>query len=345
MASIRNIAREAGVSPATVSRVLNQDKKFSVRSSTRERVMEVVRKLHYDPREHREMVQSIPHRNREIIVLCSLTSSQATRDLYFATIDEGVHEEAATLDVKVGAFVRFPNPGFDYQTVGKFDGVIVIGTFSERFLNSIYRFNRNLVVVDEYRYFDQFDLVRNNYHDETERTLDTLYQQGHRKIAFIGGEINQMTKTGVTGEKITDIRTSAYLNWMQVHHLHSRNLTTDWSTHEGYQAMEELLNSDTIPTAVLVASDQLAIGAYRSIQLHHLVIPEDLEVASFNDSQVASYLVPSLSSVHAPSSEMGRAAVRLLLDRWNNRRTVPWQVVLPSKLIARESTSLDGQKG
>lgn len=60
MASIRDIAKEAGVSPATVSRVLNQDKKFSVRSTTRQRVMEVVRKLHYDPREHHEMVQSLP---------------------------------------------------------------------------------------------------------------------------------------------------------------------------------------------------------------------------------------------------------------------------------------------
>ncbi|WP_295731463.1 LacI family DNA-binding transcriptional regulator [uncultured Limosilactobacillus sp.] len=345
MASIRDIAKEAGVSPATVSRVLSQDKKFSVRSSTRKRVMEVVNKLHYDPREHRDMVQPIPHRDRQIIVLCSLTSSQETRDLYFATIDEAIHEEAEMLHIKVGAFVRFPNPTFDYAVVEKFDGVIIIGTFSERFLNSLHRFNRNMVVVDEYRYFDQFDLVRNNYHDETVRTLDLLYQQGHRKIAFIGGEINQMEKAGITGEKIMDIRTSAYLNWMQIHHLHSKNLTTDWSTHEGYQAMEELLNSDTLPTAAMVASDQLAIGAYRSIQLHHLVIPEDLEVVSFNDSQVASYLVPSLSSVHAPSKEMGRSAVRLLLDRWHNRRTVPWQVVLPSKLILRESTTLSSKKG
>lgn len=338
MASIRDIAKEAGVSPATVSRVLNQDKKFSVRSTTRQRVMEVVRKLHYDPREHHEMVQSLPHRDREIIVLCSLTSSQETRDLYFATIDEGIHDEAATLAIKIGAFVRFPNPNFDYQIVSKFDGVIIIGTFSERFLNSVYRCNRNLVVVDEYRYFDQFDLVRNNYHAETERALNMLYPQGHRQIAFIGGAINRMEKAGITGEQITDIRTTAYLNWMQIHRLRSKNLTTDWSTHEGYQAMEEILDSNTIPTAVVVASDQLAIGAYRSIQLHHLVIPEDIEVVSFNDSQVVSYLVPSLSSVHAPSNEMGRAAVRLLLDRWRNRRTVPWQVVLPSKLVAREST-------
>ena len=222
--------------------------------------------------------------------------------------------------------------------MSKFDGVIIIGTFSERFLNSVYRCNRNLVVVDEYRYFDQFDLVRNNYHAETERALNMLYHQGHRQIAFIGGAINQMEKAGITGEQITDIRTTAYLNWMQIHRLRSKNLTTDWSTHEGYQAMEEILDSNTIPTAVVVASDQLAIGAYRSIQLHHLVIPEDIEVVSFNDSQVASYLVPSLSSVHAPSNEMGRAAVRLLLDRWRNRRTVPWQAVLPSKLVAREST-------
>lgn len=344
MASIRNIAKEAGVSPATVSRVLNQDKRFSVRPDTRERVMQVVKKLHYDPREHREQFQFATQHNKEIIVLCALSSAQETRDLYFATIDEGIHHEAETVGMKIGGFIRFPNSEFDYRMVEKFNGVIVIGTFSKHFLNSVYRFNQNVVVVDEYRYFKQVDLVRNNYREETSRTLDKLYQKGHRRIAFVGGHVNQMDRSGTVGDQITDIRTTAYLNWMQIHKLHPRDLMTDWSTHEGYLAMEELLSNEQLPTAVMLASDQLAIGAYRAIQLHHLVIPDDMAVVSFNDSQVASYLVPSLSSVHAPSNEMGIAAVRLLMDRMMNNRNLPCQLILPSELVERESTGLNSEE-
>lgn len=340
MASIRDIAKEAGVSPATVSRVLNEDKQFSVRPATRERVMNVVQKLHYDPRINRKQIQTIPHKNKEIIVLTTLSSHQETRDLYFASIDEGLHQEATTSNIKIGAFVRFPNPQFEFHDVQKFDGVIIMGTFYEHFLNSLYRFNHNIVIVDEYRYFTKFDLVRNNYRDETSRTLDMLYHQDYRRIAFIGGEVNQMDRQGLTGHKVSDIRTTEYLNWMKIHQLRPHELITDWSAKEGQLAMEELLsNEKSRPTAVMLASDQLAIGAYRAIQLHHLVIPNDIAVVSFNDSQVASYLVPSLSSVHASSNEMGRAAIRLLMDRFTNHRQLPCQLILPSNLIARESTA------
>lgn len=339
MASIRDIAKEAGVSPATVSRVLSEDKRFSVRPATRERVMNIVQKLHYDPRINRKQIQAIPHKDKEIIVLTTLSSHQETRDLYFASIDEGLHQEATTSNIKIGAFVRFPNKQFEYHDVQKFDGVVIIGTFCEHFLNSVYQFNHNIVIVDEYRYFTKFDLVRNNYRDETSRTLAMLYHQGYRRIAFIGGEVNQMDRKGLTEHKVSDIRTTEYLNWMSIHHLRPRNLITDWSAKEGQLAMKELLNDEKHPTAVMLASDQLAIGAYRAIQLHHLVIPDDIAVVSFNDSQVASYLVPSLSSVHASSNEMGKAAIRLMIDRFINHRQLPCQLILPSTLIARESTT------
>lgn len=338
MASIRDIAKEVGVSPATVSRVLNQDKKFSVRPSTRARVMKVVRELHYDPRQHRDRVQSIPKRTKEIIVLCTLSNREEAQDLYFASIDDGIHQEAEIMGVKIGRFLRFPNPDFDYRMVAKFNGVIVIGTFTQHFLNSIYHINHNIVIVDEYRYMAKFDLVRNNYHTETGRTLDKLYRLGHRKIAFIGGEIKQMDRQRIVDRMITDTRTQAYLNWMKIHQLHPRSLMTNWSSNEGKLAMDELLSGKHRPTAVMLASDQLAIGAYRAIQLHHLIIPEDLAVVSFNDSQMASFLVPSLSSVHAPSVEMGKAAIRLMNDRLENRRILPCQLILPSELVEREST-------
>lgn len=341
MASIRDVAREAGVSPATVSRVLNEDQRFSVKKTTRDKVLAVVEKLHYDPRMNRTQFKGVSPRKKSIIVLCTLSNKDEVRDLYFASIDEGIHEEAEVAGIEIGQFVRFPNPDFSFKIIKQYDGVIIIGTFTRRIIGLVCQMNNNVVIVDEYRYIRHVDLVRNNFQQETGRVLDNLYNQGHRSITFIGGAVHPMDHDKQSTVDSPDMRTNAYENWMHIHNLRPRTLITDWTPDQGYQAMDELLNNDNIPTAVVMASDQLAVGAYRAIQLHHLVIPQDICVVSFNDSQVASFLVPSLSSVHAPSFEMGQAAIRLMTDRLSNNRRLPCQVILPSELVERESSKTE----
>lgn len=102
--------------------------------------------------------------------------------------------------------------------------------------------------------------------------------------------------------------------------------------------MKELVQTALHFDAVLTASDGLATGVYQVATDHHIAIPTSLAVASFDDSQQAQQLTPSLSSVRPHSYEMGRTAVRLVLERILEHRTVPIQAILPATLIKREST-------
>lgn len=337
MTSIREIARKAGVSPATVSRVLSQDKTFSIKDSTRKKVLEVANNLHYDPRPNRLLI-NINNKKRKIIILCALSVEQLNRDLYFSNISQGLQEESNASHYTISSFIHFPKPNFDFSSVKNFDGIVIIGTFSSKFLKRVSLYNPNIVIIDEYRHFDEYDLIRNNYFELTNRVLNILYQRKYTRIGFIGGYLNEMTHTHLSKKMNIDPRTKAYETWMKLHNLPINEVITNWTLDEGYSAMDKLLNSSNPPKIVLVASDVLAMGAYRSIHLHQKEIPTDIQIISYNNSEVASYLVPSLSSISAPSYQMGQAAIRLLHDRFINHRTIPYQLLLPSKFIERESS-------
>lgn len=127
MTSIREIARKAGVSPATVSRVLSQDKTFSIKDSTRKKVLEVANNLHYDPRPNRLLI-NINNKKRKIIILCALSVEQLNRDLYFSNISQGLQEEANASHYTISSFIHFPKPNFDFSSVKNFDGIVIIET-------------------------------------------------------------------------------------------------------------------------------------------------------------------------------------------------------------------------
>ncbi|KRL63087.1 LacI family DNA-binding transcriptional regulator [Lactobacillus psittaci] len=338
MTSIREIARKAGVSPATVSRVLSQDKTFSIKDSTRQKVLAVANKLHYDPRPNRLLI-NINNKKRKIIVLCALSIEQLNRDLYFSNINRGLQEEALANHYEISSFIHFPKPDFIFSNVKNFDGVIIIGTFTASFIKRVSLYNSNIVIIDEYRHFDKFDLIRNTYSDFTNRILNLLQERNETNIGFIGGYINEMNQTHLSRKSNLDPRTQAYETWMKLHNLPIKEVLTNWTLEEGFSAMKQLLSIENPPKVVIIASDVLAVGAYRAIHLSQKQIPADIEVVSYNNSEVASYLVPSLSSISAPSFEMGQAAIRLLHDRFVNHRTIPYHLLLPSKFIERESSA------
>lgn len=334
MTSIREIARKAGVSPATVSRVLNRDKTFSIKDSTRQKVLNLAKSLHYELKPNRP--SSGP--KRKIIVLCALSVETLNRDLYFSDIKKGLYKEADISHITIVNFIHFPDSKFRFSDLKKFDGIIVIGTFTSNFLEHVSKYNTNVVIINEPRDFEKFDLIRNNYYSYTNKILDLLFKRNFYKIALIGGAVNQMDCLGLSEESCIDSRSRAYRNWMKSHDLPIQEIATDWTLEAGFNAMEKLLSTKNTPEIVIASSDLLAVGAYRAIHLHQLKIPDDIQLISFNNSEVASYLVPSLSSVSAPTLEMGEAAIRLLNDRFINQRTQAWQVVLPSKFIERESS-------
>lgn len=333
MASIRQIAKVTGFSPATVSRVLNHDPQLAVKNSTRRTITQAAHQLGYQAG-HLSQIAAMNLQQSQILVL--QVPQDPTRT-YFSTINQGIKDEAALHGLTIGKWLTIPDQAFSYRSAQKFQAVVLIGIFERAFLEQLYQYNQNLIIIDDYRYFASYDLVRNNYEAATAAVLNRLYQLGHRRIAFIGGSGYSLKKDGHHGDKITDIRTSAYQRWMQAHHLAAHTYETSWHAEKAARAMDEILQSSLRFDAVLTASDILAAGVYRATEQHQVAIPQSLAVASFDDSQQATRLTPALSSVRPHSYEMGKMAVRLALERLLEHRSVPVQTILPANFIERRS--------
>lgn len=110
-----------------------------------------------------------------------------------------------------------------------------------------------------------------------------------------------------------------------------------WTAEDGMILAKEVLQSHNRPTAIIVASDPMAMGVYKAISKSGLTIPDDISVVSFDDVEMNQYLVPSLSSVRMEAREMGKTAVKLARDRMIEPSGMPMKLICASKLMIRES--------
>ncbi|MBA1394839.1 LacI family DNA-binding transcriptional regulator, partial [Lactobacillus sp. XV13L] len=150
MANIRKIAKLAGVSTATVSRILNKDETFSVSDSTKERVLETVKRLNY------KLNSSSGTDNIDklhIGVINCLSSEEELKDPYFREIKIGIEEQAEFWGMTLEKEFRFPKAKFNWQDFSIYGAVIVIGSLMESVLADIYKYNHNIIIVDEQRHF------------------------------------------------------------------------------------------------------------------------------------------------------------------------------------------------
>lgn len=115
-------------------------------------------------------------------------------------------------------------------------------------------------------------------------------------------------------------------------------LVGEWGPNGGYKLMQELIRRGQLPSAIVVASDPMALGAFRALHQAGIKVPEDISVFSFDDIDSAAYLTPALSSVKIHSFEMGKTAVKLMYDRLKGRE-LPLKIVLPTELVYRESVT------
>jgi LacI family transcriptional regulator len=332
--TINDVAAEAGVSVATVSRVLN-NAGYPVRAETRERVLAAIEKLDFRPNELA----------RGLLLKSTRTVGLAIPDIanpYYPLISRGVEDVASehgyaviicNTDRDARKSERYINTLLQKQV----DGMILAGggtdftTASERFAK------RGTRVVFIGRPGPAWPSVRVPNADAAAAAMEHLADLGHRRVGFIGGA-SQLTSA-------VD-RLDGYLRAVAEHGLDDGDALRqagDFTEESGYRAAAQLLSLSPPPTAIFAANDRMAIGAMAAAHDAGRAVPGDLSVVGFDDIPMASYLRPPLTTVALPGYEMGAAAMRLLLEQVqagpDGDAPEPPVVHLDARLVVRESTA------
>ncbi|WP_340611006.1 LacI family DNA-binding transcriptional regulator [Xenorhabdus bharatensis] len=331
MSTMKEVAHQAGVSVATVSRVINNT--AYVEPVTRERVEKAMRNLNY----HRNLA-ALALAKRCGNMLGLLTGNLA--DPFFSLLARGVEkiarQEEAKLMVCSGEHqAEREKSGLDFLINQGCEAIVAyVSRMNEADILRYAAHTPGLVVINRY-----FPGIANRcvWLDNINASLTAtnyLIQNGHRKIAYI------TTDLSIDDRKF---RLEGYYTAMD-----SAGITvpSDWiisvpfNEKGGEQAAEKLLNSNTSFTAAVTFNDVMAAGMMRFLHQRKIKLPEQLSIVGFDNIVTAQYLYPSLTTIHNPIEKMAQHAANLALNLSNKKDPLPQLNMFSGKLIIRESVSL-----
>jgi len=327
--TLEKVAARAGVSRATVSRVVNGSTR--VAPGIRDAVMRAVDELGYVPN---LAARSLVTQRTDSIAL--VVSEPPTRvfsdDPFFSGIIRGVSQELEAADKQLVLMLAGSMASHDrverYATAGHVDGVLVASIHgADPLPNTLARMG--IPVVGSGRPLTRSPLpyVDMDNVGGAATAVGHLLRSGRQRIASIAGPQDMIA--GID-------RLAGYRRALRDSDRRSIVAVGDFTRESGDQAMRQLLADDPALDAVFVASDIMALGALRALRKAGRRVPDDVAVVGFDDIDNASYTEPPLTTVRQPTIEMGRQMVRMLL-RLTAGETVDEPVILPTELVVRES--------
>lgn len=329
--TLKDIAKATGVSLTTVSRVLNYDQSLSVGEDTRKKIFATAQALNY-AKLRRPKAAAKPQL-RKLAVVQWYSESRELDDLYYLAIRLGIEQQSQLHHLEVTRI--FQNNVT--EIANDIDGIIAIGKFSPDQVMSFQTITDNIVFVDDDQFAAGFDSVQTDFKLAVEEVVDFFWAQDFHDIGMIYGD--EETTDGK--RHIVDPRRAAFKAAMTAKDAYQEGLTFqgDFTNQGGFEAMQQAIETlgDDLPYAFFVANDPMATGALKALQAAEIKVPERVSLFSFNDTALATYVYPELSSVHVATTQMGTTAVDLLLTRFQQKRPAQ-QIILGTQLVLRKST-------
>lgn len=331
MATIFDVAAQAGVSISTVSRVLNN--RDRVHPETRERVLKAIRDLDYQAN---VLARGLANQQTNTLGLVI----PQVNDAFFFQIVRGVEEATASTGYSL-LIASQPRPASEHLYLDLFrrshvDAMVLVAIdVYEREVQQIVKRGIPIVLVQLNIGKDIPSFLADNYGGA--RTLaEHLMEHGYRRLAYITG-------TNYTSDSQERLR--ALRDVLAEHDLELPEpyiVVGDYLRGSGYQAMLQLLDLPEPPEAVFAANDQMAIDAVMAIQARGLRVPQDIAVVGFDDIPMASYISPALTTVHQPVYELGwhaaqRALEMIRIGEAPHTLATPRVLLLPTSLVIRRS--------
>ena len=324
--NIYDVAEKAGVGIGTVSRVLNNSDK--VKEETREKILEVMRELNYRPN---KVAQNLAKQkaNAVAVIVPSFI------DHFFVEVLKGIQDalEEESIDLilhKIDLNKSRMGKIMEIVHSRKVDGIAAVTMdISQTEHDELKNAGIPIVIADEFSpdfHSIYFDDIKGG-----EMAVDYLFNEGHREIAFINGDINSLH-----GQKrLEGVKKSFQKNNLE---FNSKIIKDgDFYAEDGYHSMQEILNlpKSDWPTAVFAASDNQAIGVLKAMEEKGLKAPDDIAVIGYDNIELAKHL--KITTIWQPMYKLGHLAIEVLLKAINGELDDTYQKELELKLVKRET--------
>lgn len=327
MITIKDVAKQSGVSVATVSRVLNNK---NVKKETAERVLQVMKELNYSPN---QIARGLSKKKTNTISLIIPKLSNPFFPELATSIEHFAH--------KYGYRIILNNTDDNKEKLNNYietlsanyvDGVIISSHVAEReTLEKLKKQNIPIVAIDRLEFDNIFSHVSINNKKGGELAANHLLEIGCKRIGHIRGPEDVTIAT----ERFWGYRTVVHkLDWYN----QSWVTNGDFTVEGGYHAMKELLLKHPEVDGVFAANDLSAIGAMKAAYEWNLKIPDDLALVGFDGIEMTKFMVPSVTTIKQPLYEMGELAVKELMRMIENPDSEIRKYELEVNLVLNEST-------
>ncbi len=327
MAKLKDIANEAGVSLATVSRVLNNDPTLNVKHETKRRIIDIAEKLEYRSKSSRNSAKESKQRHH-FLALYNYPQETESNDPYYLSIRHGIESQCEKLAITL---TNSYNGEVDVDTQ-KITGILLVGDIEQRVINKLPKRLENFICrVDTSENDCPYDCISADFSRISKQVVDFYADQKYQRIGVIGGQSQTDS---------TDNRKHTFVEYANLKSLVAESdiYCGEGSSQSGYDLAKAMLIKGDFPPALFVTSDTMAIGVLRAIHEFGIQIPQDIAVISMNDIPTANFTFPPLSTVRIHSEMMGSQGVNLLVEKQRDDRKLPLNVYVPSELILRNTT-------
>ena len=306
-ATMVDIARHAGVSQATVSLVLNGVAHARVADGTRARVVEAAELLGY----RKGARHAVPQGRSQVI---GMIIDEVGTTPFASQFLEGARDEAALQDVVIATFCTRSDPRIEEMALDMLFQQNVIGVLYTSLITREVTVPERLqqmptILVNCYEKKRRFPAVVPGDVAGAYAATEALLKAGHRHIAYLKGEI------WIDAARDRERGYRQALSTWDVPVNPDLILVGGWTVDGGRALTLQLLDLPQPPTAIFCFNDRMAMGAYDAIRSRGLSVPDDISVIGFDDEELASYVIPPLSTIVLPHDEMARWAVGALLDQ------------------------------
>ena len=332
MITIKDIARIANVSPSTVSKALNS--RSDVSPDTQKRIMRIAEEYNFIPS---AFGRNLKNKTTESIgVIFCRESKPLSGNPFYSRVLEGIEGELALNNYNLVLHLLANNTTSNLPKMIKehqVDGVILVGTMQEEFINELQNRDIPVVLVDPKVPQENIRqiLIDNEY--GAFMAIKYLIEHGHKRIGFISGDLERES----FHQRFLGYKKALKLNNIPF----DESLIKTGDLEAGYEHTKDLLTLESKPSAIFATNDINAIYGYKAVKEANLRIPEDISFIGFDDIDLARMASPPLTTIRVYKEELGSIAVRNLLNIVkNDSNNTAVDTLVPIRLIERDSVYL-----